>query len=185
MLLVLVAAGLAAYALIPLAMKQRSDLDTALEAYTEGVPASESDGESNAFAETAFIKRAVGLTARLADQRGFLERVETKLEKADLPLRPAEALFFYAASALVATVLALVLGGLVVGLVVLVLGVVLPRSVLNYLAARRRRRTLPTRGRSRPHPVAAAGPPRADGRCELCRSISAIPRRFRQPWANA
>ncbi|MET0421570.1 MAG: hypothetical protein ABW073_07675, partial [Acidimicrobiia bacterium] len=45
-------------------------------------------------AETAVMKRRVGITGRLADRAGLLTRTEDALVQADLPLRPPEALFF-------------------------------------------------------------------------------------------
>jgi tight adherence protein B len=61
-------------------------------------------------AETRLMQEMVGLTGRMAERVGLLNRVESKLEQADLPLRPAEALFFYLAGLfviLVATMLIL------------------------------------------------------------------------------
>ena len=48
-------------------------------------------------AETRLMQEMVGFTGRLAARVGLLSRVEDKLEQADLPLRPPEAIFFYLA----------------------------------------------------------------------------------------
>lgn len=48
-------------------------------------------------AETRLMQEMVGFTGRLAERVGLLNRVEEKLEQADVPLRPPEALFFYLA----------------------------------------------------------------------------------------
>lgn len=49
-------------------------------------------------AQTGFVRLAVDLTDRMAGGSGLLDRVEKLLEQANLPLRPAEALFFYLAA---------------------------------------------------------------------------------------
>jgi len=49
-------------------------------------------------AETRLIQDAVGLTSRLADRAGMLERVEHDLERAEVPVRAAEAIFFWIAA---------------------------------------------------------------------------------------
>ena len=57
----------------------------------------------------------------------MLSRAETALERANLPLRAGEALFFYAAAVVVLTILALVVtGGIIGGLVVGMFAAVLP-----------------------------------------------------------
>ena len=61
-LLVLLAGGLATYAVLPLLLRDRSELETALEPYLEGRAASvenEGEGETRALAESALVKRAV------------------------------------------------------------------------------------------------------------------------------
>ena len=60
-------------------------------------------------AETKLMQEVVGFTGRMAERVGLLNRVEDKLEQADLPLRPPEALFFYLAGLFVVLV-----GGLLV-----------------------------------------------------------------------
>ena len=74
-------------------------------------------------ARTALVQRAVALTEQVAEQRGILSRTEAALERANLPLRAGEALFFYAAVVVVATaarawsLTGSVILGLIVGLV--------------------------------------------------------------------
>jgi tight adherence protein B len=57
--------------------------------------------------ETGLVQRAVDLTSRMADRGGSLEKVEALLQQANLPLRPAEALFFYGAGVVLIGLLAL------------------------------------------------------------------------------
>jgi tight adherence protein B len=99
-------AGLAALGVLGVAMllltggrTGSSELEERLSGYALGAqgladePVHRGD---QSFAESALVQRAVGLTGKLADRAGLLEQVEASLEQADLPLRPPEALFFYA-----------------------------------------------------------------------------------------
>src|SRR5690606_22030938 len=60
-------------------------------------------------------------------------------ERADLPLRAAEALFFYVAGLVLVGVGAVFLLGLAPGLLVTLFAALLPPAALNFLAARRAR----------------------------------------------
>lgn len=122
-----------------LAGKDESSLDAVLASYTE--PGGGADGDENdgALAQTAILQRAVSFTERLAERQGILTKIEQKLERADLPLRAAEGLFFYIAAATIITVLGLVLGGLTGMLLAAMLGFILPRAILNFLARRRQK----------------------------------------------
>lgn len=102
--------------------------------------AAEEDGGSPALAKGALLQRAVELTEQVAESQGYLSRAEAALERANLPLRAGEALFFYVALVLVALLVLLAMSrnpfiGLVGGLVV----AMIPPSVINFLASRRRR----------------------------------------------
>jgi len=144
-LLGLAAAGLLAYGIILIAVRERSTLETALQPYAGGGEEDEDgsyadvEGEHHsAFADSAFMQRAVGLTARIAEERGVLARVETSMEKADLPLRAAEALFFYVAGVVVLTLLgAVVSRSLFWTVAVLAVTALLPPAILNFLASQR------------------------------------------------
>jgi tight adherence protein B len=139
---VLLAACLFVFGLVSAFVKEDTGLSRALRPYSdgyqvEGAPGTEDDG---ALAQTAFLKRAVEVTESFAERRGFLDRVERNLEKADLPLRAGEALFFYVAGALLVLVLALVLtsnplAALVIGLI----GFALPPVILSFMANRKKR----------------------------------------------
>lgn len=102
------AVGALALALLLISGDRRSGLEKRLTGYgldeeagpDPGVPAR---GDQQ-LAETKFMQDMVGLTGRLADRVGLLNRVEDKLEQADLPLRPPEALFFYLAGVFVVIV---------------------------------------------------------------------------------
>ena len=83
------------------------------------------------FAETAVLKRMVGLTGRLADRAGLLSRTEDALEGADLPLRPPEALFFYFTSVFVISLLGIMLFPLGLAMILIVAAAILPVAWLH------------------------------------------------------
>ena len=132
------AIGLLVYAGIQLAGSSNTGLSAVLSPYTEGVP-SDADGNEQALAQTAFLQRAVDMTEGFAERQGFLEKVSSLLERADLPLRAAEALFFYVAGVILVTLMGLFGLGLVPGLVVGVLAALLPLAVVSFIAGRRAR----------------------------------------------
>ena len=115
-LLVLVAVAMAAYGIFLLITRDNS-LNNVLQPYSEGYgPQDDLEPRATAsFAKTAIIQRAVEVTEQFADSQGYLARAETALERANLPLRAGEALFFYAAIVVIATILGFALGGFIVG----------------------------------------------------------------------
>jgi tight adherence protein B len=139
-MLVLAGAGLLVYAVVLLVTREESGLSYALRTYDGGVAPTDDDEVGQSLVQTALIQRAVETTARLAEERGLLEKVESKLEQADLKLRAAEALFFYGAGSIILVVLLGVIGGPVLALVGLVLALLLPPAILNFLAGQRLRK---------------------------------------------
>jgi tight adherence protein B len=142
--LALLAAAMGAYAIIGIAVKDRDGLASVLQPYSEGYVAADgedgADIEDQGMAQTAMMQRAVEMTRQFAEQRGFLSKVEGALERANLPLRAAEAMLFYVAAAVVVTLLALVLTqSIVVALIVAGIGVLVPPAALSYLSGRRKR----------------------------------------------
>jgi len=91
-------------------------------------------------AETRLMQEMVGFTGRLAARVGLLNRVEEKLEQADLPLRPPEALFFYLAGVVVVFAGALLLMTPPVAFVLAVLSAIGPAVWLGVRGKRRLRR---------------------------------------------
>lgn len=134
--LVGLAVGLGAYAIASLASTTDESLNAVLRPYSEG-PVSGEDPAEGALAQTALMQRAVELTEEFAERQGFLVKVERALERADLPLRAAEALFFYAAGAVLVSLLAFALGGFTNFLIVAFLVVLVPPAAVNFLAGRR------------------------------------------------
>lgn len=136
---VLMAGGLMAYGLISLVVPDDS-LSNVLEVYSEGFDLDDEDDEG---ARSAIMQRAVALTEQVAESQGYLARAEAALERADMPLRAGEALFFYAAVVVIVTVLALLVSGnLVFGIVAGLLISLIPPSVVNFKAGRRRSKFL-------------------------------------------
>jgi tight adherence protein B len=89
-------------------------------------------------ATVPFLQRAVAITGDLAERQGLLERLERDLERANLPLRAAEALFFGAVAALIAGAFALVLtGSPLVAVAAVLIGVMLPKVIINIRVRRR------------------------------------------------
>ena len=131
-----VAIGLLVYAAVQLAGSSNTGLSAVLSPYTE-VTQADVDGNDQALAQTAFLQRAVEMTEDFAERQGFLEKVSALLERADLPLRAAEALFFYVAAVVLVTLMGLFGLGMVPGLVLGVLAALLPLAVVNFIAGRR------------------------------------------------
>jgi tight adherence protein B len=111
-------------------------LSAVLSPYTEGAPADQDDNEGS-LAQTAFLQRAVEMTEDFAERQGFLEKVSSMLERADLPLRAAEALFFYIAGVILIALMGFLGIGLMGGLMLGVLAALLPLAVVSFLAGRR------------------------------------------------
>ena len=143
-LLVLVATALAAYAIFLLVTRD-SHLTAVLQPYSEGYGPSGEELESaddGSFAKTAIIQRAVAATEVFAESQGYLGRAEAALERANLPLRAGEALFFYAAVVVIATILGLAFGSLFIALLFGGFVAMVPPAVVSFLAGRRRKKFL-------------------------------------------
>lgn len=142
LVLVLLAVGAVVWSVVSTFASGDESLEATLRPYEEGyVAASDDDDDARTgMAQNLLVQRAVGMTERFADRQGFLQKVETKLEQADLPLRPAEALLFYSAAATIVVVLVAFLSqSVVVILAIAGLTVILPPAVLGFLAKRRRK----------------------------------------------
>ena len=86
------------------------------------------------------LRRAVDLTGDLAEKRGLLEKLERDLERANLPLRAAEAIFFGVAGSLVLGVLALLLTrNVMVALMVVLVGIAVPKAMLSLKVRKRQK----------------------------------------------
>jgi tight adherence protein B len=141
--LVVAAVGLAAYSLGSTFFGTDGSLDSVLRPYEAsfgGPVEADDDTGATAMAQTQLLQRAVRMTEQFAGRRGLLETVENKLEKANLPLRPPEALFFYCAGVVVVTLLAMAITqSILPTLVVAVLAALVPPAIVNFRGYRRRK----------------------------------------------
>jgi tight adherence protein B len=136
-----VAAFLIAGAVFALAMTlltmdgdRRSDLEKRLTGFGGADVDAEAQGDD---AETGLVQDMVSLTGRMAERIGILNRVEDKLEQADLPLRPPEALFLYVAIVIIMFIGSALILGPIGALVATALAVIAP---VLYLEMRRKKR---------------------------------------------
>ena len=94
-----------------------------------------------ALAASPALRRAVAVTANLANRKGALGSVERSLRAADVPVRPAELILAYLVSMVVVPLLVLVGTGSISQVVMaFVLAGAGPPVVLRYLGARRLKR---------------------------------------------
>jgi tight adherence protein B len=139
--LALAAVCLLVYSLASTFLGGDDSLDFVLRPYDESyVAPSDDDERSSSMAQTQLVQRAVKMTGEFAQRRGALAVVEGKLERADLPLRPPEALFFYAAGvAMVALLTLAITQALVPTVLMTLLALAVPAGILDFLARRRRK----------------------------------------------
>ncbi len=134
----LLGVGILVYGIVEIILKDRKELSKALRPYSDE---DESDHlDFSKLADSAFIKRAVAETAKLAEERGLLVKVRTRLEQADLPLKPAEALFFTAVSAVVAMLIGAALFGILGLFFAGFTFAFLPVAITGFLAGHRKRK---------------------------------------------
>jgi tight adherence protein B len=141
LLLVLAAVAFAVYAIVLLFVPD-NNLSNVLQPYADGYSAdADDDDETNsAIGKSALLQRAVELTEQVAESQGYLTRAEAALERANLPLRAGEALFFYISLVFVVTILMMVLTrSLFAGLIIGIVAALIPPAVISFLAGRRRR----------------------------------------------
>jgi tight adherence protein B len=95
----------------------------------------------DAFEGSPMVKRAIELTATLAERKGVLGSVERSLRAADIPLRPAEVIFAYALLATIVpiSVLLLLRSPVLFLLSIFVFGL-LPPFVLKTMVSMRRKK---------------------------------------------
>ncbi len=136
-LLAFVGIGLAVWAVSSMFVGERQ-LDTLLDRYEANDPTLSEDETQEAVVQTAVVQRAIQLSENFAERQGFLTRMEKTLERADLPIRPGEAVVFFLVGVLVAFTLGLFLTGSIIGAVILALVVAgLSYFALQFMANRR------------------------------------------------
>jgi tight adherence protein B len=129
-----------AMALLSLDHGERSDLEKRLTGYAGSPLEAEMAAAAEHEGDSSLMQDMFALTGRMAERVGVLNRVEDKLEQADLPLRPPEALFVYVAIVVVTFVGSIILFGPLLGLGATVLAIVAPALYLEYRRKRRLRR---------------------------------------------
>jgi tight adherence protein B len=133
----------AVWTLLMMVLPSENNLDSRLEAYEENYGSDEPaeyDADEGAQATVPIIRRAVELTGEMAERRGLLDKVEMKLERANLPLRAAEAMFFTAATAVILTALTFVMtGNPISALIAGVAAILVPVALLNLRVRRRQK----------------------------------------------
>ena len=141
LLLVFVAVGLAVFSLGSLFAGGDTSLEGLLDRYSgQGDGAALSD-EETVIVQTALVKKAVELSESFADERGFLVKLETLLEKSNLPLRAGEAMGIFGAGVVLGAFLGFILIGGIIGAVIMAVGVGITMIVgLNFKARRRIRK---------------------------------------------
>lgn len=130
------------WSVLNMVLPDANSLSSRLQVYeeTDG-PIEGDDGEAHGMMTVPILQRAVDFTGEMAEKRGFLESIEVSLERASLPLRAAEAMFFLASASVLLGILAAVLtGNLLMGLVVLGFGLMTPKAVLDMKVRRRQKK---------------------------------------------
>ena len=133
-----------AWAIMAIFLPENDNLERRLEVYEDpyGDKAVGDDFTSaeEHHATVPIIQRAVDLTGDLADRRGLTDKLEQRLERANLPLRAAEAMFFLLVVSVTMTVLTFVLTrNPLVAIGAAVLTFVLPTAMLNLRIRRRQK----------------------------------------------
>jgi tight adherence protein B len=129
------------YALGLIFTKDEGALSNVLQPYSEGYGAADDDEEGgSALARTALLQRAVSLTEQVAESQGYLSRTEAALERANLPLRAAEALFFYVLMVAVVAIAGLIFLPPMGALVLVIVAVLVPPAMINFRAGMRKRK---------------------------------------------
>ncbi len=132
--------GMAAFALFLLFQKRESSIGSLLQPYEED-QFSEFEDEDNSFANNAIVSKAVDFTEDFADKRGLLDTAASKLEKANIALRPAEAMTMYFGIIMLFAALGFMFGpGIMGAFLGLLAGIAVPVLYLNYKGAKRRKK---------------------------------------------
>jgi tight adherence protein B len=137
-------AGMIVYAVGMLIIRRNEGLDFALrhyDAYVAEEPTPSYADDDHSLAKGAVLQRAVAITGDIAQRQGVLTRVEEMLERADMPLRPAEALFFYFAVVAGVTVLfAALTRNILVVIGLLIFSLLAPKYFLSFKGKRRNKK---------------------------------------------
>jgi tight adherence protein B len=117
--------------------KRQARLERRLAGYDVSDMANRPNETAGTASELNMMQSAVDMTERLAGQAGVLERAELMLQQADLPLRPAEVLFYVPVFAIMAFVIAVLLSDIFTALIV---GAIVLLGPVGYVVYRRKER---------------------------------------------
>ncbi len=135
-LIVLVALAVIALAwsVLSMVLPNADSLSRRLRVYDDAPEEEDEDSDEVPGVTTVpLLQRAVAITSGVADRRGFLESLEVSLERASLPLRAAEALFFLSAAAVLVGIATIAITrNLLVAVGAAVLTVLIPKGVLDF-----------------------------------------------------
>lgn len=130
------------WAVATMVLPNENDLTRRLEAYDEsfGTELSDFDQPEESSVSVPILQKAVDFTGEMAERRGVLDKVEVMLERANMPLRAPEAMFFTAIGAAIVVVLSFMLtGNALIALFVAVVAAFLPSAVLNFKIRQRQK----------------------------------------------
>ncbi|MFZ3062459.1 MAG: type II secretion system F family protein, partial [Actinomycetota bacterium] len=153
--LLFLAVSLLAVAGLSLLLFSRSSLKKQISFYEKvankyrRAPKESSRETKNAYGETKketkvdeakILEEAIGMTRFLAEKRGFIDTIQLLLIQAELPLKPAEFIFFHFTGVLVMGLLAFLLSkSLLVTMLFIILAVALPLAYVYNLISKRKR----------------------------------------------
>ncbi|MCO5317884.1 MAG: type II secretion system F family protein [Microthrixaceae bacterium] len=132
-ILLVAAAGVGfVWSLLNMVVPDADSLDARLQVYEDGGTAESDEDDAHGVMSVPILQRAVDFTGEMAEKRGFLETIEVSLERASLPLRAAEAMFFVASISVLVGVAAFVLSGsLLVAVMGLGFSLMVPKALLD------------------------------------------------------
>ncbi|MBS1838367.1 MAG: type II secretion system F family protein, partial [Actinobacteria bacterium] len=128
------------WTLLNMVLPSSDSLNRRLKVYEDPYGEESDDEEVSAGGHTTvpIIKRAVDFTGEVAERQGVLQKLEGDLERASLPLRGAEALFFVLVAALLVMLLTFAMTrNVVVTIIFAALTVAVPRAILRIQVRRR------------------------------------------------
>lgn len=141
LVLAVVGVGLAVFSLASMVINTDDSLDGVLSRYSGRDDPVDDDVAAGGLGSSAFMRRAVTMTENIARDRGILSKTEGALEKANLPLRPAEALFAYGLIVVFSILFALLLLQNLLGtLFVAILAMGLPFLFVKFKVSRRQKK---------------------------------------------
>jgi len=128
-LLAAAAAGLLVVAITVLLDRRQAQVERQLAGYEIADPNAAAHRDAP---ETAVVQQAMAMATRVAERAGLLAKTEELLERADVPVRAAELLFYVPAFAVVAFLLLAVSVGPLAGIVAAGVVAVGPFAYLNH-----------------------------------------------------